>query len=177
MIRTIATEPLTEAAFAPFGDVLEARGSPDKRINGGLCARFHNRARIDIAGRTGLSVFLAEPRALPYSLDLIERHPSGSQAFIPMHGHPFLVIVAASPEATPRAFLTDGAQGVNLHRGIWHGVLTPLHAPGLFSVIDRCADSGDPDRNLEEHRFDTPWTVTRYPSPPKGPSAHDDPSG
>ena len=34
-------------------------------------------------------------------------------------------------------------------------VLTPLHAPGLFCVVDRIG-SGD---NLEEHWFDDPWTV------------------
>ncbi len=160
MTRVIVTEPLSAEAFALFGDVLEASGPPDRWINGGLCARFHDRARIDIAGRTGLSVFLAEPRRLPYRLELIERHPSGSQAFLPMHEWPFLVVVATDLEATPRAFVTSGAQGVNLHRGVWHGVLTPLHAPGLFAVLDQVAAMDDPDQNLEEHRFDAPWTVT-----------------
>ena len=72
-----------------------------------------------------------------------------------MSEHPFLVIVAPSPDATPRAFLTNGAQGINLHRGTWHGVLTPLHAPGLFAVVDRIGATP----NLEEHRYPAPWTV------------------
>ncbi len=153
----IPTEPLTAAAFAPFGDVLEASGD-FRLINDGMCQRHHDRARIDTGAdaRTGISIFNAVPRALPYRFDLIERHPEGSQAFLPMSEHPFLVIVATGPQAAPRAFLTNGAQGINLHRGTWHGVLTPLHAPGLFAVVDRIGSTA----NLEEFRYATPWTVT-----------------
>ena len=148
-------EPLTAKAFAPFGEVLEATGN-FRLINAGLCRRHHDRARLDFgSGRAGISVFQAEPRSLPYDFDLIERHPEGSQAFLPMTAHPFLVIVAENPGTTPRAFLTNGAQGINLHRGTWHGVLTPLHAPGLFAVVDRIGEGA----NLEEHRFHTPWRV------------------
>lgn len=156
MTRTIYTEPLTATAFAPFGDVLEAAGMPDKMINQGLCGRFHDRATLDFGGaRAGISIFQAQPRSLPYALDLIERHPEGSQAFLPMSEHPFLVIVAPDCQARPRAFLTNGKQGINLHRGTWHGVLTPLHAPGLFAVVDRIGTT----KNLEEHIFPTPWLV------------------
>ena len=155
----IRPEPLTATAFAPFGDVLEAVGTPDRMINAGLCARFHDRALIDIAdGRAGLSVFDAVPRVLPYDFDLVERHPLGSQAFVPMTRAPFLVIVAPDEHGTPgtpRAFLTSGAQGINLHRGTWHGVLTPLEAPGLFAVLDRIGDG----TNLQEYRYALPWTV------------------
>ena len=77
-----------------------------------------------------------------------------------MTAAPFLVIVSDGPDARPRAFVTDGAQGINLARGTWHGVLTPLSAPGLFAVVDRIAGEGDPVTNLEEHRFAAPWTVT-----------------
>lgn len=156
-MRQIRTEPLTAAAFAPFGDVLDATGD-FRLINAGLCQRHHDRAALDFGpdGRAGLSIFKAEPRRLPYSFDLIERHPDGSQAFIPMSQHPFLVIVATDPDAPPRAFLTNGAQGINLHRGTWHGVLTPLHAPGLFAVVDRIG----PTPNIEEFHYPEPWTVT-----------------
>jgi ureidoglycolate lyase len=155
-MRTLTPAPLTAEAFAPFGDVLEATG-PFRLINAGLCKRHHDRARLDFGagGSAGISVFQAEPRSLPHAFDLIERHPEGSQAFLPMTGHPFLVIVSTGPETTPRAFLTNGAQGINLHRGTWHGVLTPLAAPGLFAVVDRIG----PTPNLEEHRYATPWTV------------------
>ena len=154
--REIVAEPLTAEAFAPFGEVLEATGE-FRLINAGLCRRHHDRARLDFGpeGRAGISVFQAEPRALPYSFDLIERHPEGSQAFLPMTADPFLVIVSTGPEARPRAFLTNGSQGINLARGTWHGVLTPLAAPGLFAVVDRIGAT----LNLEEHRFPTPWIV------------------
>ena len=155
-VPLIHPRPLTAAAFAPFGDVLDASGD-FRLINAGLCHRHHDRARLDFGpeGRAGLSIFNAEPRALPYVFDLIERHPDGSQAFIPMSEHPFLVIVAPDPQARPLAFITNGAQGINLHRGTWHGVLTPLSAPGIFAVVDRIGTTP----NLEEHRYATPWTV------------------
>ena len=154
-MQTLKPEPLTAAAFAPFGDVLDATGD-FRLINAGLCRRHHDRATLDFGdARPGLSIFQAEPRALPYVFDLIERHPEGSQAFIPMTEHPFLVIVAEGPTHGPRAFVTSGAQGINLHRGTWHGVLTPLFAPGLFAVLDRIG----PTPNLEEYRYSQPWTV------------------
>ncbi|NDV98773.1 ureidoglycolate lyase [Salipiger sp. PrR002] len=155
----IDAAPLTAAAFAPFGEVLEADGTPDKIINQGLCGRFHDRATLDITdGRAGISLFKAEPRQLPLRLEMVERHPQGSQAFVPMSFDPFLVVVA--PDAggrpgAPRAFLTRSGQGINFHRGTWHGVLTPLHAPGLFAVIDRIGEGP----NLEEHWFDEPYLI------------------
>ncbi|MCX7644751.1 MAG: ureidoglycolate lyase [Rhodobacteraceae bacterium] len=159
-MRRIAARPLSAETFAPFGEVLEARGTPDRIINEGLCGRWHDLARLDFgpAGRAGISVFLAEPRSLPLRLSLVERHPEGSQAFLPMTGHPFLVVVAPDTDGRPGeplAFLTDGMQGVNLRRGTWHGVLTPLAAPGLFAVVDRIG----PGANLEEYRFETPWEI------------------
>ncbi len=162
MPRSLTPRPLTPAAFAPFGDVLDTAGAPDKVINAGLCGRFHDRAALDFGadGRAGLSLFDATPRALPYRLDMVERHPRGSQAFVPMHAQPFLVIVApddGGAPGTPLAFVTDGAQAINLHRNTWHGVLTPLAAPGLFAVIDRIG----PTPNLEEHWFTTPWEVRK----------------
>ncbi|MGH1457974.1 MAG: ureidoglycolate lyase [Paracoccaceae bacterium] len=161
MSARIATEPLTAEAFAPFGDVLEAAGDPDKIINQGHCGRYHDRARLDFAeGRAGISIFKAAPRALPYRLDLMERHPQGSQAFVPMSMTEWLVIVAADAggkPAAPRAFIAAAGQGINLLRGTWHGVLTPLHAPGLFAVIDRIGAGA----NLEEYPLDQPVLIER----------------
>jgi len=161
-VQTIRSEPLTAAAFAPFGQVLAALGQPDRIINAGLCGRWHDRAALDFdaatGGRAGISVFLAQARALPHTCDLLERHPEGSQAFVPMHSHPFLVIVApdrGGHPGPPRAFVTDGTQGINLNRGTWHGVLTPLAAPGLFAVIDRIG----PGPNLQEHPLAAPFRV------------------
>lgn len=159
MTDMIGIAPLTAEAFAPFGDVLDAAGAPDKLINQGLCGRFHDRARLDFGdGRAGISLFLAEPRTLPLTLAMVERHPLGSQAFVPMTQAPFLVIVAPDQGGRPGrpcAFRTEPGQAVNYHRGTWHGVLTPLSEPGLFAVIDRIGDG----KNLEEHWFETPFTV------------------
>jgi ureidoglycolate lyase len=159
MTRLITIQPMTAEAFAPFGDVLEVAGAPDKLINQGLCGRFHDRARVDVSdGRAGISIFQSQTRALPYRLDMLERHPDGSQAFIPMSHDPFLVIVAPDENGkpgTPLAFRTAPGQAINFHRGTWHGVLTPLHAPGLFAVIDRIGDGP----NLEEYWLQDPYIV------------------
>lgn len=157
MTRTIRTSPLTAEAFAPFGDVLDTSRGPDRMINAGLCGRHHDRALLDFGpeGRAGVSIFDATPRSLPYDLGLIERHPEGSQCFLPMTQNPFLVIVATDPDSQPLAFVTAPGQGINLHRGTWHGVLTPLHAPGLFAVVDRIGTTP----NLQEHRYTQPWRI------------------
>ncbi|MCB2102226.1 MAG: ureidoglycolate lyase [Rhodobacterales bacterium] len=159
--HTIALEPLTAAAFAPFGDVLAARGAADMVINGGLCDRFHDLADVQVLGegaRAGISLFRSRARTLPYRLDLMERHPLGSQAFMPLGPAPFLVIVA--PDAggrpgRPRAFRTAPGQGVNYHAGVWHGVLTPLVDGATFLVVDRIG----PGENLEEVVFETPYVI------------------
>ena len=171
-MRTVAARPLAPEAFAPYGIVIEAGAGARRVINGGKCLRWHGQAAPDTDGPATLSVFEAEPRALPYELTLIERHPLGSQAFLPLTAHPFLVIVADGPEAEPRAFLTAPHQGIQLARGTWHGVLTPLHAPGLFAVLDREEGAG----NLEEHLYDTPWTITDpagAPGPTPSQGGHD----
>ena len=156
----IQTEQITAQKFARFGDILDASGSPDMAINQGLCGRHHGRAKLDFGpgGRAGISIFNAQPRSLPYVLEMVERHPDACQAFIPMSENPFLVIVAADEDGTPgkpHAFLTNGKQGVNFHRNIWHGVLTPLAAPGLFAVVDRIGDTP----NLEEYWFKAQYVV------------------
>lgn len=163
MSKTIPTEPLTAEAFASFGEVLEATGEPDKIINQGLCGRFHDRATLDFTGdgaRAGISLFLSEKRVLPYTLEMVERHPLGSQAFLPMTQEPYLVIVCPDDNGKPgqpRAFITASGQGINFFRNTWHGVLTPLSEPGLFAVVDRIGD-GD---NLEEFWFEEPYCIER----------------
>lgn len=144
MTREIRIQPITGVAFAPFGDLLECTGAPDKIINQGLCGRYHDRAQMDFTdGAAGISLFNAELRSLPLKLEILERHPDGSQAFIPMTHVGFLVVVAPDDDGmpgTPLAFETKPGQAINFHLGVWHGVLTPLHAPGLFAVVDRIGD-------------------------------------
>ncbi len=91
----------------------------------------------------------------------MEHHPEGSQAFIPMHQNPWLVITADAGDTDDapgkiHAFLAAPGQAINFHRGIWHGVLTPLHAPGLFAVVDRIGDTA----NLVEHVLEEPVLIT-----------------
>lgn len=159
MMRTLNIRPLTEKAFAPFGDVLSTQGSPDKMINEGMCGRFHDRATLDFGdGRAGISLFNAKARSLPLKLSMVERHPDGSQAFVPMHQNPWLAVVAPDVDGVPGdplVFRVQPGQAVNFHRGTWHGVLCPLHEPGLFAVIDRIGTGA----NLVEHWFDTPFTI------------------
>jgi ureidoglycolate lyase len=161
MARHLKISPLTATTFAPFGDILDASGAPDKMINAGLCGRYHDRAQLDFGadGRAGISIFNAEARSVPYCLDLMERHPEGSQAFIPMTANPFLVVVAQDADgkpANPQAFVTAPLQGINFHRGTWHGVLTPLTAPGIFAVIDRIGLTP----NLQEVVLDPPYVIS-----------------
>jgi ureidoglycolate lyase len=159
MSQRIKTEVLTAVAFAPYGDVLDASGLPDKIINQGKCGRHHDQADLDFSdGRAGISIFKGEKETLPITLEMVERHPAGSQAFVPMSADPFLVVVAADNDgmpSNPKAFLTQSGQAINFHRNTWHGVLTPLSDPGLFAVIDRIGD-GD---NLEEHWFTQPYII------------------
>lgn len=164
MSNVLSVAPLTAAAFAPFGDVIEVSGPPDKIINQGMCGRHHDLARLDFAdGVAGISLFDAKARQLPYTIDMMERHPQGSQAFIPVSQTRFLVVVAGDDggrPAQPKAFLTAPGQSVNLHRAVWHGVLAPMQTAGQFVVVDRIGDGP----NLEEHWFQTPYIITTIPS-------------
>ncbi|MGB5556496.1 MAG: ureidoglycolate lyase [Paracoccaceae bacterium] len=159
MTKSLKAVPLTAEAFAPYGDVIEISGAPDKLINQGMCGRYHDRARLDFSdGRAGISLFDAKARHLPHIVDMVERHPEGSQAFVPVSQVRFLVVVAEDKNGMPvnlKAFATQPGQSINLHRGIWHGVLAPIEAAGQFIVVDRIGDGP----NLEEHWFDDPYVI------------------
>ena len=159
--RQISIQPMDTASFASFGDVLSLKSKPDKMINQGMCGRHHDLAKLDFTdGQAGISLFDAVPRQLPYTLDMMERHPLGSQAFIPLHEHGFLVIVApdmGGKPGEPLAFLTAPRTGINIYKNTWHGVLTPLLAPGMFAVIDRIGNSA----NLEEYWLDEEYIIQK----------------
>ena len=145
--------PLTRESFAPFGDVIETQGAESYPINEGTTERFHDLATVDVAeaeGRPLINIFRGQPRVFPYQVTMMERHPMGSQAFVPLDRRPYLVVVAATSAkpgtADLYAFVASGDQGVNYHRGIWHHPLLSLDQVCDFLVIDR-GGAGD---NLEE---------------------------
>lgn len=157
-MTTIRAVPISARAFAPFGDLLAPRDAPTRLINAGRCERHHALATVERGGGEAvISIFRSAPVSLPYDCALLERHPLGSQAFMPLGPDPWLSVVA--PDAggrpgAPLAFLVPAGMGVNLRAGVWHGVLTPLDRAADFLVIDR--EGGG--CNLEEVAID-PVTI------------------
>jgi ureidoglycolate lyase len=151
---TLIVEPLTADRFLPFGEVIEASDSVRQLpINQGYATRFHDLARVDVGQSTVLiNIFRALPRSLPMQLQVMERHPLGSQAFVAMAELPFLVVVAPPTQtlevADIRCFRAEVGQGVNYAKGVWHHPLIAIGRNCDFLVIDRC-DSAQ-DNNLEE---------------------------
>ncbi|PXY00071.1 hypothetical protein CR157_04770 [Halomonas sp. LBP4] len=92
---------------------------------------------------------LLRPCALPLELDFLDRHPLGSQAFMPLHEERFLVVVAppgdAIDPAEVRAFITDGRQGVNYRAGTWHAIQSVLEREGEFLVVNRGGEGNNCD--------------------------------
>lgn len=160
-LHMLRVEPLTRATFAAFGDVIDAASAETVyTINGGTAQRFHDLAHIDTGvdgGRPIVSLFRAQARALPFVVRMLERHPLGSQGFMPLGPHSYLVVVSEGPDATPRAFLAQPGQGVNLHRGVWHHPLLALDATSDFLVIDR----GGPGANCDEVELTVHWRIDR----------------
>lgn len=161
MSDTVFARLLTKDGFAPYGDVIETEGAQHFLINAGRCMRYHDLAEVEAAGedaRILISIVRGEPCDIPLRLGMVERHPLGSQAFFPLEGRPFLVVVCPDTSrgpGTPEAFLTRPGQGVNYRRNCWHGVLTPIGQIQDFLVVDR----GGGGQNLEEFHFDAPYDV------------------
>lgn len=165
-LAPLILEPLCRAAFAPFGEVIEADAAAHHfPINGGTTERYHDLAHLQPGpeGRLIASIFRAQPRALPLRIEMLERHPLASQAFVPLSGRPYLVVVARPgppPEAgTLRAFLASGQQGVNYAPGVWHHPLIALEATSDFLILDRSGPGG----NCDECRIAPPRLLSRLP--------------
>jgi ureidoglycolate lyase len=163
-VKELQIEALTREAFAPFGDVIEIAGSVHFPVNRDTAERYHDLANVDVCvcgGRPLISLFRARPRAMPFEVRIMERHPLGSQAFLPLHTRSYLIVVAARGELDPnglRAFATRGWQGVNYARGVWHHPLLALDETGEFIVIDR----GGEGQNLDEEALqESVWLTDR----------------
>ena len=149
---SLKLEPLTKAAFAPFGDVIEAFPGAFYHINAGMVERYDNLATVEaqaMGGRAGISIMRAKPYALPLEAVFLERHPLSSQAFIPMQPTTFIAVVAAGEDtvdpASVRAFVAGPGQGVNYAPGIWHHVLLSTEACD-FVVVDRIGTGPNCDK-------------------------------
>lgn len=154
----LTPRPLTAEHFAAYGEVIGLQTATQLSINDGLTTRYHDLATIDIAaenGRALISVFHTAPIPLPHRVRVLERHPLGSQTFIPITTTPFLLLVG-DVNRTPltenelHLFITNGHQGVNLHKNTWHHHQLVLHHPQHFFVIDRGGDG----MNQEETTID-----------------------
>lgn len=145
--------PLTAAAFAPFGDVIEGPAQP---------GRADDLAKVLVGadGRPQVSVLRAEKGAsLPLTVEQMERHPLGTQAFVPVNGGRFFVVVAPAgvfdPAAT-RAFVTNGRQGINYRPGTWHHSFLAVRAGDDFIILERAG----PGANIDLAKLTTPLMVT-----------------
>ncbi|MGR5092762.1 ureidoglycolate lyase [Vibrio maritimus] len=151
-IRRIEIEPLNKHAFAEFGDVIEVENSDYFMINNGSTRRYHKLAEADVeeqGGRAIMSIFQATPLQYPLTIKMLERHPLGSQAFIPLLGKPYLIVVAPKGDNPSlehcRAFLSNGQQGVNYHKGVWHHPVLALTDQDQFLIVDRAGDGNNCD--------------------------------
>ncbi len=150
-MRNLTPEPLTADAFAPFGEVIEASDRAEvMAINYGWTTRFNALADVAVGdGRAIISIFRSNPLE-PLVLKIFERHPDGSQAFMPLQGRPYLVAVAPAGNfdaGKVRVFRAAASQGVNYAKGTWHHFLLALEAQSDFLVVDR---DGGPGENLDE---------------------------
>ena len=148
-------EPLTDDAFSPFGEVIQKQGHFPKEINYGQTRKYVNLARIDAADNEGspvVHIYRSRPIALPFRIETMERHLSNSQAFFPLHNRPFPVIVAPPSEQLDihaiQGFITNGEQGINLRKGVWHHYQLTLEQTSDYLVIDR---SGPGEDTVETH--------------------------
>jgi len=157
MTITLVAEPLTRDRFAPYGDVVEAAIDRKVPMNATRFERYDDLCNVDVKDDGRVAVSIARCRvatSLPYRIDLVERHPLGSQALIPLTPCKFVVVVAPPEESVEvedlRAFVTNGRQGVNYHRGTWHMPLIGFDVGQEFLIVDRAP--GSP--NCEEHSLD-----------------------
>lgn len=158
---SLRPEPLTSERFAAYGDVIEGALDSTSAMNEARFQRFDNLCEVDLSGGD-VSISIARcraPTALPLVVDMVERHPLGSQAFVPLKGCRMVIVVAPPGESVDvedlRAFVTNGRQGINYHRGTWHMPLIAFDAGQDFLIVDR----GGSEANCEMHSLDRNVTL------------------
>ena len=155
---------ITRKNFTEFGDLISSESINPIDINAGYAKRFDNLANINTlkdGGKTIVSIFSALKRNFPMKIDMMEKHPLGSQAFIPMKETTFLCFVAPlgeSPEIDKiQSFIIPPKTGINYKLGIWHFPLISTEDTD-FLVIDRKGNN----ENLIIHKFDKEKVVLKY---------------
>jgi ureidoglycolate lyase len=156
-IINVVPQQLTTENFAIYGDVISVSASAEHfTINEGHTMRYHNLADVDVTeqqGKTLLNIFRSTPLDFPLPIRMMERHPLGSQAFIPMGNQPYVVVVAPAGEfdiSAIKVFLASGEQGVNYHKGTWHHFCLALNEVSDFLVVDR----GGAGNNCDVEKLD-----------------------
>ena len=150
--------PLTSERFAPYGDVIEASQESMQAMNDARFDRFDRLCAVDVGdGEVAVSIAaIRTASSLPYRIDMVERHPLGSQAFVPLSPCRMIVVVAPPTESVDaadlRAFETNGKQGVNYRPGTWHMPLIAFESGQRYLIIDRAGD----EPNCDEHTLDEP---------------------
>ena len=161
---TINPTPITKENFSKFGDMITTKDIKQLEINNGYAKRFDGIANIDTSkdsGETIISIFSALKRSFPMKIDMMEKHPLGSQAFVPMKETTFLVFVAPKgnkPDLNKiEAFIVPPGIGVNYNPGTWHFPLIATEDMN-FLVVDR-KGSGD---NLVIENLDKEKVILNY---------------
>ena len=154
---TLQPQALTRERFAPYGDVIETLIDRAAAMNATRFERFDDLCAVDTDADGRVAISIARCRiatSLPYRFDMVERHPHGSQAFIPLTPCRLVVVVAPPAESVEtadlRAFVSNGRQGVNYHRGTWHMPLIAFEPGQEFLIVDRAGESP----NCDEHSLD-----------------------
>ena len=164
MEKIIKPIKITKVNFAPYGDLISSNGVEPIDINSGYAKRFNNLANIDISkdkGEAIVSIFSALKRTFPMKIDMMEKHPLGSQAFMPMKEITFLSFVAP-PGETPeinkiQSFIIPPKIGINYKPGVWHFPLISIENTN-FLVIDRKGNG----ENLIIHKFKKDEIFLKY---------------
>ena len=164
MEKIIKPVKISRSNFSSYGDLISTDDINPININEGYAKRFDNLANLDTSkdsGKTIVSIFSALKRTFPMKIHMMEKHPLGTQAFIPMKETTFLAFVALSGESPEidkiQSFIIPPKMGINYKPGIWHFPLISTENIN-FLVIDR-KGSGD---NLIIHKFEKEKIILHY---------------
>jgi len=141
-VRTLEATPLDRTEYASYGDVIEA-SDEWRAANQGTARKSEWLAHL-VDARNGrsqpnISVFRCSPRALPFEIAMLEKHPASTQIFVPMNARRYVVVVALGGDepdlSTLRAFLAHGTQAITYRPGVWHHPMIALDAETDFFCL------------------------------------------